>query len=299
MKMARSDTAQLVLLAALWGGSFLFTRMCAADFGPAVLVFLRVAGAALMLLPMVVWRGEGHSLRAHWRAIAVVGLFNSALPFLFFAISALVFSAGLSAIFNATAPLWGASIAWWWLADRPAPSRLLGLAIGFAGVVGLGLHNASFKPADHGVSPALGVVACVFATAFYGFAANYTKRRLNGVPSVAVAAGSQLAAAVATLVPALCLWPAHNPGAVAWGGAAVLAFVCTGAAYLLYFRLINSAGAANAISVTFLVPAFAVLWGALFLGEALTPAMLLGCAVILLGTALATGLIAPRRGAPA
>ncbi len=294
MKMRPRDLAELVLLAALWGGSFLFTRVCAPDFGPAALVFLRVAGAGALLLPLVLWRGEGAALRRNWRPIAVVGLFNSALPFLFFAVGALVLNAGLSAIFNATSPLWGALIAWLWLHDRPTPTRLLGLVIGFVGVLALGLHNASFKPGAHGVSPALAVAACIGSTVLYGFAANYAKQKLVGVPPFAVAAGSQLSAAAFTLLPALWWWPAHNPGATAWGGAAVLAFVCTGLAYLLYFRLIANAGAANAISVTFLVPAFAVLWGALFLGEALTPAMVLGCAVILLGTGLATGLIGRR-----
>jgi drug/metabolite transporter (DMT)-like permease len=294
MTMRRRDIAELVLLAALWGGSFLFTRLGAADFGPVVLVFLRVAGAGALLLPLVLWRGEGGALRRHWRPIAMVGLFNSALPFLLFAVGALVLNAGLSAIFNATSPLWGALIAWLWLRDRPAPLRGLGLAIGFAGVLGLGLQTASFKPGDHGVSPALAVLACAAATACYGFAANYAKQRLVGVPPFAVAAGSQLSAAALTVLPAVWFWPAVNPGAMAWLGTAVLAFACTGLAYLLYFRLIASAGAANAISVTFLVPAFAVLWGALFLAERLTPAMVLGCAVILLGTALATGMFAPR-----
>lgn len=300
MTMRRRDAAELVLLAALWGGSFLFTRLCAADFGPAALVFLRVAGAAALLLTLLLWRGEGAALRRHWKPIAVVGLVNSALPFLFFAVGALVLNAGLSAIFNAAAPLWSALIAWLWLHERPAPMRLLGLAIGFAGVLGLGLHNAGFKPGEHGVSPALAVACCIGSTALYGLAANYARRRLAGVPAFAVAAGSQLAAALATLLPALWLWPPVNPGGLAWAGAAVLAVACTGLAYILYFRLIANAGAANAISVSFLVPAFAVLWGALFLGEALTVPMVAGCAVILFGTALATGLVgSPRQSAAA
>jgi drug/metabolite transporter (DMT)-like permease len=293
--MQRRDVAELFALAALWGAAFLFMRLGALDFGPAPLVFLRVAGAALLLLPLMAWRGEAPALRRHWRAIAVVGLVNTALPFGLYMVAALVLTAGLSAIFNATAPLWAALIAWWWLADRPTAPRLLGLAIGFAGVLGLGWHNASLRPGEHGVSAALGIACCIAATACYGIGANYTKRHLGGVPSMAIAAGSQGAAAVLSLVPALWWWPARNPGAAAWAGAAVLAFACTGLAYLLYFRLIARAGPANAIAVTFLIPGFAVLWGALFLGEALTPAMLLGCAVILLGTALATGLVGPKK----
>jgi drug/metabolite transporter (DMT)-like permease len=285
------DLAELVLLAALWGASFLIMRIGAADFGAAPLVFLRVAGASLLLLPLLAWRRELPALRRHWRPIAVVGIVNTTLPFLFFMVAALVLNAGLSSIFNATSPLWGALIAWLWLGDRPGVARLLGLAIGFAGVLGLGLHNASFKPGEHGVSPALGIAACIAGTACYGAAANYTKKRLTGVPPMAVAAGSQLSAAAFTVGPALWWWPAHNPGTAAWAGAAVLAFACTGLAYLLYFRLIAQIGPANAIAVTFLVPAFAVLWGALFLAETLTLATMGGCSVILLGTALATGLV--------
>jgi drug/metabolite transporter (DMT)-like permease len=292
--MRRSDVAELVALAALWGASFLFMRLGAADFGPAALVFLRVAGASLLLLPLAAWRGEGAALRTHWRAIAIVGLVNSTLPFLLFMIAALVLSAGLSAIFNATAPLWGMLIGWAWLNDRPTPTRLLGLVIGFAGVLGLGIGHANFKPGEHGVSPALGIAACIGATLLYGFAANYAKKCLAGVPPIAVAAGSQLSATVAMAVPALWLWPAQTPGPAAWAGAAVLAFACTGLAYLLYFRLIAHVGPANAIAVTFLIPAFAMLWGGLFLGEHLAPATVGGCAVILLGTSLATGMLAPR-----
>ncbi len=292
--MRRTDVTELVALAAIWGASFLFMRLGAAEFGPAALVFLRVAGASLLLLPLMAWRGEGPALRRHWRAIAVVGVVNSALPFAFLMVAALTLDAGLSAIFNATSPLWAAAIAWAWLGQRPTPLRLLGLATGFAGVLGLGLANASLAPGAHGVSPALGILACIAATALYGFAANYTKTRLTGVPPMAVAAGSQLAASLAALLPALAFWPTHNPGPAAWAGAAVLAFACTGLAYWMYFRLIANAGATNAIAVTFLVPAFALLWGAVFLGERLTAPMIGGCAVILAGTALATGLIGPR-----
>jgi drug/metabolite transporter (DMT)-like permease len=293
--MRARDLAELVLLAAIWGGSFLFTRIAAPEFGPALLVFLRVAGAALLLLPLVALRGDAAALRRHWRPIAVVGLVNSALPFACFTVAALVLNAGLSSIFNATAPLWAAAIAWGWLGERPTPLRAAGLAIGFAGVLGLGLTSASLKPGEHGVSPAFGVAACVVGTLFYGFAVNYTKRALAGVPPMAVAGGSQLTAAAASLVPALLTWPAATPAPTAWAGVAVLAFVCTGLAYLLYFRLIAHTGPTNAIAVTYLIPVFGVLWGRLFLQETLNAATFAGCAVILLGTALATGLLAPRR----
>lgn len=293
--MKTSDLTELVALAAIWGASFLFMRLGAAEFGPVALAAVRVGGAALVLMPLLHWRGQMGELRRHWRAIVVVGATNSALPFLFFSYAALAISAGLSSIFNASAPLWGALVAWCWLRERPTLARTLGLAIGFAGVVGLAWEKASFKPGGSGWA----IVACLAAALCYGFSANFTRKRLQGVAPMAVAAGSQLAAALLLALPALWWWPATAPSARAWLMVALLAVLCTGLAYLLYFRLIAHVGAANAIAVTFLIPAFAVLWGWLFLAEALTPAMAIGCAVILLGTALATGVLAPRWLTPA
>ncbi len=289
--MKSQDLLELLTLAALWGASFLFMRLGAAEFGPVALSALRVGLATLALLPLVLWQGQAALLRTHWRAIAVVGVVNSALPFVLFSIAALAINAGLSSIFNATAPLWGAVIAWAWLGDRLTRVRVAGLAIGFVGVLWLAWDKASFKPGEHGVSAGVAIAACLAATLCYGFGANYAKRKLDGVAPLAVATGSQLAATVALALPALWLWPAVAPSAAAWASVAGLALLCTALAYVLYFRLIAHVGPARAITVTFLVPLFAVLWGALFLGETLTPAMVLGCAVILLGTALITGVL--------
>ncbi len=293
--MKKADLGELVALAAMWGASFLFMRLGAAEFGPVALAAVRVAGAALVLLPLLVWRGQFADLRRHWRAIFVVGLTNSALPFLGFSYAALSLSAGLSSIFNASTPLWGAVIAWLWLRDRPTAPRIAGLAIGFAGVIGLAWEKASFKPGGSGWA----IVACLVAALLYGLSASYAKKRLQGVPPMAVAAGSQLSATLALALPALWWWPDQLPSAQAWAMVALLAVLCTGLAYLMYFRLIAHVGAANAVAVTFLIPAFAVLWGWLFLAEPLTGAMAAGCAVILLGTALATGVLAPQRKAVA
>jgi len=286
-----SDLSELVGLAALWGASFLFMRLGAAEFGPVALSTVRVAGAALVLLPLLRWHGQVGELRRHWRSIFVVGITNSAVPFLCFSYAALSITAGLSSIFNASTPLFAAVIGWWWLKDRPSGPRIAGLAIGFAGVLGLAWEKASFKPGGSGWA----IVACLAAALMYGLSANYTKRRLQGVAPLAVAAGSQLSAALVLALPALWWWPEVMPSAHAWAMVALLAVLCTGVAYLMYFRLIAHIGPANAITVTFLIPAFAVLWGWLFLAEPLTAAMALGCAVILLGTALATGVLRPPR----
>lgn len=287
--MTRRDTLELLLLGAIWGASFLFMRLGAGEFGPLALAAVRVAGASLLLLPLLALQGQLGALRTHWKPIAVVGVVNSALPFALYALAALSLSTGLMSVFNATASIWGALIGWLWLGDKLGRSRWLGLAIGVAGVLALSWGKADLKPGAAGVSAALGVAACLLATVLYGLGSNLSRRHLQGVPPMAVAAGSQLAATVALAGPALWAWPAVMPSAGAWGAATALALVCTGLAYILYFRLIAQAGAAQAMSVTFLIPAFALAWGWLLLGEVPTAAMLAGCGVILVGTALATG----------
>jgi drug/metabolite transporter (DMT)-like permease len=297
--MRFADLSELLLLAALWGASFLFMRMGAAEFGPVALTLLRVAGAALCLLPLLAWQRQFGVLRAHWRGIALVGVVNSALPFMLYGVAALAIDSGLSSVLNATAPLWGALIAAAWLGERLSASRTAGLALGFGGVVLLAWDQASLRPGEHGVSAAVAIAACLGATLCYGFGANYARARLRGAAPMAIAAGSQLAAAVVLAVPGAWLWPAQMPGARSWAAVAALAALCTGLAYLLYFRLIARLGAARAISVTYLIPVFGLAWGALFLGERVTPLMLMGGAVVLAGTALATGLVAwPRDARP-
>ena len=298
--MRPADTLELFALAAVWGGSFIFMRIGAGEFGAMPLACLRVAGAAIVLLPLLAWRRELAELRTHWKPILIVGVMNSAFPFVCFAYAALTINAGLSAIFNAAAPLFSAVIAWLWLKDRLSAPRVAGLAIGFAGVLGLALSKAGIQAGAQGTATSLAVLACIAGSVSYGFSANFTKRHLIGVKPMAVAAGSQLAAAVVLALPAWWTWPAASPSPTAWLTVAVLAIACTGIAYVMYFRLIAHVGPANAITVTFLVPAFAVAWGALFLGERPTTAMLAGCAVIVAGTALATGLLPrPRVARPA
>jgi drug/metabolite transporter (DMT)-like permease len=289
--MTRRDLVDLLLLGAIWGASFLFMRLGAAEFGPVALAFVRVAGAAALLVPLMLLRRQGAAWRTHGAAIAGVGVVNSALPFVLYAVAALALTTALMSVFNATVSIWAALIAWLWLKERLDPLRWLGLAIGVVGVVGLSWGKADFRPGEHGVSAAAGVAACLAATWLYGLGANVSRRRLQGVPPLAVAAGSQAAAALALAVPGLWLWPAKPPGATAWAAALALSLLCTGLAYILYFRLLARTSAASATSVTFLIPPFALLWGYLALGEVPTGAMLAGCAVILLGTALATGLL--------
>ena len=287
--MRRRDVAELLALAALWGASFLFMRVAVPAFGPIALAFIRVAGAALVLVPLLALRGELATLRRHWRAIAVLGVTNSAVPFFGFAYAALTTDSGVLAIFNSSAPLFAAVVAWLWLGDRMTPARVAGLAIGFAGIVWI----VAYKAGLHASGTPLAILACLMATACYGVSPSVTKRWLTGASPLAVAAGSQLVGAILLALPATLAWPAATPPLSAWLVVAALAFVCTGLALLMYFRLIAHAGPANAISVTYLIPIFAIAWGSLFLGEAITWPLLAGCAVVFLGTALATGILRP------
>lgn len=289
--MRPRDIADLLALAALWGASFVFIRMGAHEFGPFALSALRVSIASVVLLPILLNRDLVPVLRRHWKPILIVGVINSALPFLLFSYAALSITAGLSSIFNATSPLWGALVARIWLRDHLTPLRVVGLVIGFAGVLWLAWsnvnHAAGFKPGGTGWA----VVACIGAALLYGISASFTKRRLSGVAPLAVATGSQVFAAAALAVPAVLWWPQTAPSATAWSAVLLLGVFGTGVAYILYFRLIANAGPANAIAVTFLIPVFAVVWGWMFLAEQINAVMVIGCVVILLGTGLTTGLL--------
>jgi drug/metabolite transporter (DMT)-like permease len=294
--MQARDLAELLLLAAVWGASFLFMRVAAPVFGPVPLIAVRVGVAALTLLPALALRRRLPALRDHARPVFVTGAINSALPFCLLAYATLSVTAGLASILNATSPLWGALVAHLWLRDRLTRSRLAGLALGFAGVAFLFWGRAAFRSGGAGAA----VAAALAATASYGVAASYAKKRLAGVDPLVVAAGSQLAAALLLVLPALALWPARSVPPSAWAAAIALGVLCTAFAYVLYFRLIDRIGPARAISVTFLIPPFAVAWGTLFLGEVITPRLLAGAGVVLVGTALATGLVKlPARRAPA
>jgi drug/metabolite transporter (DMT)-like permease len=175
--------------------------------------------------------------------------------------------------------------------EPASAARLAGLLLGLIGVVGLAWDRLGGSAPSAEASAMIGIGLCLLASALYGFSANFARQALSGVQPLAVAAGSQLAAGLVLALPAASAWPVVNPPPQAWLAVAALALLSTGLAYVLYFRLIARIGPAKAITVTFLVPAFAMAWAGLFLGEAVTPAMLAACAVILLGTGLATGLL--------
>ena len=280
-----------ILLAAIWGASFMFMRTASQEMGPLASAGMRVIIAALFLLPILWFKGLGGALRRHWKITLSVGVLNSALPFVCFTYALLSITTGLSAILNATVPLFGALIAWLWLKDRPSGSRMLGLAVGFIGVTMLAWDKASFKPDANGLSTGWAVLACLLACLCYGTAASVAKRYMAGLPSLVSATGSQIGASIALSPLTVLYWPAQPPSLQAWGSVLVLGVVCTGLAYILYFRLIERAGPARALAVTFAIPAFAVFYGVLLLGESITPWMVICALVIIAGTTLSTGLL--------
>ena len=296
-KILRWQT-EFLLLAMIWGASFLFMRTAAVEFGALLTAGLRVGIAALFLLPLLLLKGQGPVLRAHWKPVFLIGVFNSALPFALYAFAVQHITTGLSSILNATVPLFGAMVAWVWLGDRPTLSRAIGLGIGFLGVLLLAAGEASFKPNASGIAPLWAVAACLLATWSYGLSANFAKRFIPHVPPLATATGSQMGATLALLVPSLLTLPSVSPSLQAWGALVVVGVVSTGIAYILYFRLIDQTGPARALTVTFLVPVFAIAYGVVLLGEHITPWMIACGVVIVLGTGLASGLLQlPFRGA--
>ncbi|MDF2179660.1 DMT family transporter [Aliiglaciecola sp. CAU 1673] len=284
--MTLLQITQLLLLAALWGASFLFMREGAPEFGPVALMALRTAIAALFLLPFLLMRSQQRYVLTHWRPILIVGLTNTAIPFCLFAYATLNLAAGYTSILNATAPMFAALIAFFWLGQALTWLAVIGLMIGFGGVFMLVLA----RDALDGPFSYLPVLAGLSAACLYGFAANYTKKALGGVPAMAIATGSQIYSALCLLPFALWSWPGNSPSAVAWWQVLALGIACTGFAYILYFGLIEKAGASNAIAVAYLVPVFGILWGALFLGEVLRWQSLVGGVLILLGVGLTTGI---------
>jgi len=276
------DLARLAALAAIWGASFLFMRIVVPPLGPFATAWLRVALAGIALLVWLRFAGVGLGWREHWRLYLAVGLVNSAAPFALWGFAAVHLPASYLVVLNATSPLFGAAVAAAWLGERVGLRAGVGLALGVAGVallVGLG---------PLAVSPAVlaAIAAGASASLCYAAAAAFLRGRAAGVDAAAVATGSQLGASILLAPFVAAMPPAAAPTPGEWVAVAALGVLCTGVAYLLYFRLIADVGPTRALTVTFLIPVFGMLWGALFLGEEITAVMAAGCALVLAGTAL-------------
>ena len=289
--MRRKDIYDMLVLAAIWGGSFLFMRLSVHELGPLPLMGVRTLLAGLLLLPLLIWRKKLPLLLEYWRPIAIVGLFNSAFPFVLFAYATKTLPSGTMSVINAVTPLWGAAIAWLWLKDRLPPLRILGLFVGLTGIVILVWDKLTLQGSDS----VLAVLAGVSAPIFYGIAASFTKKHLMKADPIATASGSLISAGLALLPFAWWQWSSTPVSLGAWGAALSLTVLCTSIAYFLYYKLLLSVGPAKSMTVTFLVPVFGVFWGWLFLSETINRYVVIGGAVILFGTALATGLLGGKK----
>lgn len=282
--MTTASLFRLLILSAIWGGSFLLIRIGSPALGPVALMEARVLLAALFLAAVALLLRRPLPWKAHWRHFLFVGWFNSALPFLLFGYAALTLSAAMLSILNATSPLWGALIA---AVSQRAPlggRTLTGLALGVGGVgLLVGFDRIALQ-----AGAGLAIAASLAAALCYAIASNYAKSA-STVEPFANAHGSMWAASL-LITPALLAFPPTAPptaGIVAI--VAALGVVCSGVAYLLYFRLIDDLGAAPALTVTFLIPLFGTFFGWLLLDEPVGWHTLAGGAVVIAGTALVTG----------
>ena len=271
---------ELTILGAIWGASFLFMRVSAREFGALPLVEIRLALGALILLP-ILFKGYTHFNRKHVLPLIVISAINTAIPFSLFAWAAQRAPAGIGAITNATAVMFTALVAFVVFKEQISTRRAIGLLVGFVGVAVL----ASGKTAGGG-SVWSAALAGTFAGFLYGIGGNLIRRQFPGIPSGAVASATLVCASLLLAPFAIASWPHATIPLHSWVSAVLLGVLCTGTAYFIYFRLIYRVGASRAVTVTYLVPLFGVVWAWIVLGEPLTPSMAIAGALILGGVAL-------------
>jgi drug/metabolite transporter (DMT)-like permease len=275
--MRAADAARLLALAAIWGASFLFIRIVSPAIGPWLTADLRVLIAGVALLVYFRFTGFDPQWRRWGRHYVAMGLLTSGLPFLLYAYAALQLTAGLMSVLNATSPMFGALMATALLGERLSARRIAGLALGIVGV-------AVVTRPDAGGFAALAVAACLLAAFCYGVSGAYMRRWTREAPPRGMAVGTQLSAGILLLPFAAVSLPSTAPSMLVAGCLLALGLVCGAIAYILYFRLIRDIGPTGALTVTYLIPVFGMLFGALFLGETVSAAMLGGVALVLAGT---------------
>jgi len=285
---------ELPLLAALWGASFIFMKIGSPEFGPILFMAMRTFVASLFLIPLIFLTKNQSALSGYWGKIFIVGALNTAIPFVLFGWATLTLSAGNTAVLNSTTPMFGALVAYFWLKDTLSISAIIGICVGFLGVYFLMFNNLSDRVLESEPRVVLPTLAAMLAALCYGISANYTKRYLAGISPLALAAGSQISASIILLPLSLFFIPKSIPSNSAIFSVICLGVLCTGVAYVIFFRLIAAVGPTKAISVTYLIPVFGVIWGMVFLDEHIDHWTLTGGALILTGVALTSGLI-PRQ----
>jgi drug/metabolite transporter (DMT)-like permease len=279
------DYLLLILLSAIWGASFIFMRILVPALGPVVTADLRmlIAGAALALFMKATDRRM--DWRRNWKRYAVIGLLNSGIPFLLFSFAALHLPASVSVIINSLTPLFGAVGAVLWLNEKFTLKLMAGLFLGIAGVAII----RSGGSMQINAMTTLSILMCILATMFYGAGGVYVKLNAHDIGPAAIAAGSQLSIGVLFL-PLILISPAPSAVTVETAGLMLaFALLCSAVAYIIYYRLMKILGPTKASTVTFLIPVFGFIWGALFLNEAITPQMIIGGLIVLSGIYFVTG----------
>jgi len=267
---------ELGVLGAIWGCSFLFMRIAATPFGPFALVEVRLLLGALVLAPFL-WKSRALFPPRRWLWLAPIGLVNSAIPFLLFAWGAERAPAAIGAICNAMTVLFAALVAFLFFGEKIGMRRAIALLIGFVGVVVL----ATGKSAGLSIGPA--VFAGALASLLYGVGINLVKRHMTGLPPAASGAATLGCGAILLAPLAITHWPQGPIPPMAWASAIALGMLCTGFAFLLYYRLIYRVGPALASTVTYLIPVFGAVFAWLFLHEPIT-ARMLAAGVLILGS---------------
>jgi drug/metabolite transporter (DMT)-like permease len=281
--MDRRSWSLLLLLGAIWGASYLFIKIGLRDLSPSMVAFVRIALAALVLLPVAASRGALRGVRSRAGWLALVGAVQVAAPFVLISAGEVEISSSLAGILVASAPLFTALLAIW--VDREERSqgiRLAGVLVGFGGVallLGVDLGGSG--------SALLGGLAVVLASLGYAVGGFLVKHRLAGMAPVGMSAAVMAASTIFLLPPALLTAPEAAPGLGPAAAVAVLGVLGTGVAFVIFYGLIASIGPARAFLVTYIAPGFAVVYGALLLSEQVTVATMAGLALILAGSWLA------------
>jgi drug/metabolite transporter (DMT)-like permease len=279
------DTAALLALGALWGGSFLFIRVAVPSLGPLLLMELRVGIASVALVLFAAALGRRPKLRARWRQFLLIGTLNAAIPFTLIAAAEIHLTASLAAILNSTTVMFAAVAAAVWSRDPLTARKVVGIVLGVIGVAVL----VGWDPVELDGAVLLSVGAMLAASLSYGISAVYVKRTFVGVPPLGMAIG-QLTGATVVLFPFAALSvPGESPPPAATASVLALALLSTALAYLFYFRLITNVGPTSTVTVTLLVPVFGLLFGVLFLDEPFGPGTLAGLGIVLGSVVLVTG----------
>ncbi|MFB5192407.1 DMT family transporter [Alicyclobacillus fastidiosus] len=290
--MKLKDVIMLLLLAALWGASFLFMRIGAPVLGPLVLIELRVLLACITLVIYALVSRHRIKILHKWWQYLILGATNAAVPFTLISVAELRLDAGLAAILNATTPMFTALTAWLWAKEPFRLKKLYGVILGIIGVSVL----VGWGGSGHASHLWLFASFSLLAAVFYGIAGVFSSRHFKGEKPLDMAIGQQLGATLILLPFSLATLPHEIPPRVVLFSVLGLAVMCTAVAYLFYFALIHSVGPLKTLTVTFLVPVFGVIWGGLFLGESITARLIIGLLIILSSVALVANVRFKKRG---